>query len=531
MGNAVTAPDPRSLRRGLAWTAASLGCGLALALSLPPVNAVVLVWLSLAGFACVLGVDLQPSGAGRVRRVFEGAARGLAFGIGMNAGSLRFLPGVITRFAGLPLAAGLVALLLVGAVQGTVWAALAMIRARLVLWRLPPWLAFAVAGFASAFVPTVFPWTPAGLLTPWPSVVQLADVIGEHGIAFLTFLSAGLLADAARMSANRGWRARPVLTVAAIALGLPLAQAAYGAVRIGSVEAFRATFPTARVGLVSPAFDALERWNSDEAPALLRRLNVLTREAEAKGAQLTVWTEAAHPFALGHGRLTGPAGPYAILQPGTHGPVLLGALTLPEAGDAFNSALVAYPDGTVSDSYDKMHLLWFGETVPFGEWIPWLKHTFMRGTGLSAGVHNSVLPAGPVHAGVLICYEDTLTSAGREAAAGGPNLLVNLTNDAWFSGSWESDNQLRLAAMRAVETRRDLVRSVNGGPTSWVDAAGVIRARHENVEASVLLVEPALIEAGPTFYVRVGDLPLVVALGALVWTLRRRARSAAAVPR
>jgi apolipoprotein N-acyltransferase len=523
----VTPPEPSPLRRGLAWTAVSLGCGLALALSLPPVNAVVLVWLSLAGLAYVLGVDLRRPGAGRLARVFEGGARGLAFGIGMNAGALRFLPGVITRFTSLPLIAGVVGLLLIGAVQGTVWAALAMIRARLVLWRLPSWLAFAASGFASAFVPTIFPWTPAGLLTPWPAVVQLADTIGEHGVAFLTFLSAGLLAEAARIAVDRGWRSRRAWTFAAVAVALPSVQAAYGAVRIGGVEALRATFPTARVGLVSPAFDALERWNSEQAPALLRRLNALTREAEAKGAQLTVWTEAAHPFALGHGRLTGPAGSYAILQPGTRGPVLLGALTFPEAGDAYNSALVAYPDGTVSDSYDKMHLLWFGETVPFGEWIPWLKHTFMRGGGLSPGVQNSVLRAGPVHAGVLICYEDTLTAAGREAAAGGPNLLVNLTNDAWFAGSWESDNQLRLAAMRAVETRRDLVRAVNGGPTSWVDAAGVVRARHGNAEASVLLVDPTLVDAGLTFYVRVGDLPLIVALGVLVWRLRARARSVA----
>ncbi len=514
------------MRAGIAWTAASLGCGLSLALGLPPVNAVPLVWLSLAGFAYVLGgLSLPaPSRAGRLARVFEGGARGLAFGIGMNVSSLRFLPGVITRFAGLPLVAGVVALLLVGAIQGSVWAALAMMRARMVLWRLPPWLAFAVAGFASAFVPTIFPWTPAGLLTPWPSVVQLADVIGERGVAFLTYLSAGLLAEAVRSASARGVRDRRALALAAVGLVLPVVQAAYGAARMSAVATFRATFPTARVGLVSPAFDAVERWDDAEAPVLLASLNALTREAEQRGAQLTVWSEAAHPYALGHGRLAGPVGPYAILQPGTHGPVLLGALTVPETGNAYNSAVVAYPDGTVSDSYDKMHLLWFGETVPLGEWIPWLKRVFMRGTGLSAGVQNSVLTAGPVRAGVLICYEDTLTVAGREAAAGRPNLLVNLTNDAWFAGSWEGDNQLRLAAMRAVEARRDLVRAVNGGPTSWVDATGVVRARHEGPAADVLIAEPALVEAASTFYVRVGDLPLIVTLGAMVGWMRSRGR-------
>lgn len=494
---------------------------------MPPGNAVPLVWLSLAGLAYVLGVDL-PRRPGRLATLFEGGARGLAFGVGMHVTSLRFLPGVITRFASLSFAAGVVALLLVSIIQGTVWVGLAMMRALLVRWRLPPWLAFAVAGFASAFAPTIFPWTPAGLLTPWPAVVQLADVVGEHGVAFLTYLSAGLLAEAARRVVARD-RSRAALKVAAVAVALPLAQAAYGAVRIASIERLRAGFPTARVALVSPAFEALERWNATEAAGLLDRLEALTRDAEARGAQLTVWSEAAYPYALAHGRLDGPIGARAILQPGTRGPVLLGALTVPEAGAAYNSALVAYPDGSVSDSYDKMHLLWFGETVPLGNWIPWLKRTFMRGTGLSEGVHNDVLPAGPLKAGVLICYEDTLTAAGREAAAGGPNLLVNLTNDAWFAGSWEADNQLRLAAMRAVETRRDLVRAVNGGPTSWVDAAGVIRARHESATPSAFIVEPALIEVGPTFYVRTGDLPMIVVLGVLVWRRRRLAVRKAAM--
>jgi apolipoprotein N-acyltransferase len=512
-------PSPHSLPRSLAWTAAALGFGVMLALSLPPGNALVLVWLSLAGLAYVLGVDL-PRRKGRLATCCEGGARGLAFGFGMNAASLRFLPGVITTFASLSFAAGVVALLLAGLVQGIAWAALAMVRAQLVRWHLPPWLAFAVAGFASAFVPAIFPWTPAGLLTPWPAVVQLADVIGEHGVAFLIYLSAGLLAESARLVASKA-PARTALKVAAVAVALPVAQAAYGVVRIRAVESFRSGFPTARVALVSPAFEALDRWDTDEAPGLLARLNALTRDAEARGAQLTVWTEGANPYPLPHGLLEGPIGPRAILQPGTHGPVLVGAFTIPEQGAAYNSALVAYPDGTVSEPYDKMHLLWFGEAVPLGDWLPWLKQKFLLGTGLSEGVLSSVLPAGPVKAGVLICYEDTLTAAGREAAAGGPNLLVNLTNDAWFAGSWESDNQLRFAALRAVETRLDLVRAVNGGPTSWVDAAGIVRDKHDSVEASALIVEPALIDAGRTFYVRVGDLPLIVVLTVLVWRRRR----------
>ena len=87
--------------------------------------------------------------------------------------------------------------------------------------------------------------------------------------------------------------------------------------------------------------------------------------------------------------------------------------------------------------------------------------------------------AGPIRAAVLNCYEDTLPAAGREAMERSPNLLVNVTNDAWFAGSAEGELHLRLAVLRAIETRRDLVRAVNQGPTTFVDAAGRVRARYD----------------------------------------------------
>jgi apolipoprotein N-acyltransferase len=196
-------------------------------------------------------------------------------------------------------------------------------------------------------------------------------------------------------------------------------------------------------------------------------------------------------------------------------------------GSAYNSAVVTYPGGALSDSYDKRHLLWFGETVPLADRLPWLRRVFARGLGLAQGE----APAGPltaeaIRAAVLICYEDTLPDAGREAMLLRPNLLVNITNDAWFYESAESELHLRLAVLRAVELRRDLVRAVNRGPTSWIDAAGRVRARLPAEPAGVALVEPALIEGPPTLYARMGDTPWALALlilaNAAVWRMVRR---------
>jgi apolipoprotein N-acyltransferase len=183
--------------------------------------------------------------------------------------------------------------------------------------------------------------------------------------------------------------------------------------------------------------------------------------------------------------------------------------------------------GGLSTAYDKRHLLWFGETVPLADRFPWMRQVFARGLGLAAGDRNVVLVAGPVRAAPLICYEDVLPEAGREAMSEKPNLLVNVTNDAWFGGA-ESELHMRMAALRAVETRRDLVRAVNLGVSSWFDAAGRLRARGSPAFPGVVPTEPALLETADTLYVRFGDAPwAIVALllaNAAVWRVARRVR-------
>jgi len=275
---------------------------------------------------------------------------------------------------------------------------------------------------------------------------------------------------------------------------------------------------------VQPSIEATERWDPARAAAILEKLEALTRSAEAKGVDLTVWPEAAYPYEIGHASHRAPIGTWALLGPGVHGPLLVGTLTRgpDEEGGACNSAVVVERDGTLSQPYDKMHLLWFGEEVPFAEEIPWLRRTFARGGGLRPGHEEVPLPAGPVRAAVLNCFEDTLPAAGREAASVEPNLLVNVTNDAWFAGSWESELHLRMAVMRSVELRRDMVRAVNGGRTSFVDATGRVRSRWEPDLPGTLLAEPALLTSPTTLFARYGDAPWLLALSAFLVVLLRR---------
>ena len=124
-----------------------------------------------------------------------------------------------------------------------------------------------------------------------------------------------------------------------------------------------------------------------------------------------------------------------------------------------------------------------------------------------------------------------MPAVGRKIAKARPNLLVNVTNDAWFGPTAEPELHLRLSALRSIETRLDLVRAVNLGVPACVDASGSVRVRGTADKESVMFVSPALSEAPPTFYVRFGDAPLWVALAlAMAEAYRRRRLSATRTP-
>lgn len=437
-------------------------------------------------------------------RWHAGALRGWLFGTGVNVIVLRFVPSTITRFTDLPLAAGLLALLLLAMFQGLRWLVAAWLARQLFARNVPSFLAWGIGVWISTFVPGVFGWTVASGISPWRSLVQIADVVGERGVSALIAMSSVLLAEAVM---RRSWRH------GAIAVAMPSLMMIAGALRIHAIDGMRERAPKARVTLVEPSTEARMRWDPHEAETIVRRLTMLTIAAEQRGTDLVIWPEAAFPHKMAATSKTDLYGSYAILQPGVRGPVLTGLIMGTPEG-SYNSATIAH-GGHVDPPYHKMHLLAFGEAVPLAGQIPALRRIFFRGTGMIPGEHQVALVSGPIRMAVLNCFEDTLPEAGLEASDVDPNLLVNLTNDAWFVGTRESELHLRLAAMRAIELRRDFVRAVNLGPTTWVDATGAVRGRYDPIIAGTLPTTPALLEQ-KTVYARIGDLAGVLLLG-LMW--------------
>jgi apolipoprotein N-acyltransferase len=526
--------------------------GLVCALATPPFDLYPALFVGLAVLAYVVEEiseknSLPPKGGGSrrgasTRRIFLSALwHGTLWGTFGQLVGLSFVPSVIQMFTPLGTAASWLAHALLAAAQSLAWGA-AMALVVLLRRKLgtPLELAFGAGILLVSLLPALFPWTLAGLVTPWPALVQLAELVGERGVSVLLAVAAALLARGARAALEREGRARVAAPFAAAGL-VVAALLAHGAWAITRVDAGA---DHARIALVQAAVDPHERWERQNWPSILGRLKNQTASAEAAGVDLTIWPEAAYPYALPRTTRAVPRGERQILGGAVRGPILFGLITLappdkrPDGTyrhDKYNSATIVRRDGRMQEPVDKVELLAFGEAVPLGEHVRWLRDTFAKSGAMIAGKDVRALrlernDGAALEMAVLNCYEDTLPALGRRVLRElSPNLLVNVTNDAWFVGTQAPELHLRLSAMRAIELRRDLVRAVNLGPAAWIDAAGRVRARRDGAEPGYLVVEPALRSAPLTLYARWGDLPLALVLVALiaarVVTVRLQARN------
>jgi apolipoprotein N-acyltransferase len=370
-----------------------------------------------------------------------------------------------------------------------------------------------------------FPWVPLGSsqVTVLP-VAQLASLAGVSGISFLIVL-VGTAAAAVALTRRRGHLAG----AAGVAWLLVLVSLA-GARRVAN-QSLTASGTPMRVGLVQGNIPQDQKWDDRYRDAIITRYVGLSRNVIANGAQVVVWPEASTPFFLNReGALSAPI---RNLASGSRTPFVIG--TDEAEGDAiFNAASVIKADGQPGPVYKKIHL------VPFGEFVPLKRVLFFIGPLVQAvsdftpGTDATVLDLGNgLRAGVSICYESTYPSLTRAFVNNGANLLVVITNDAWFGNSSAAYQHYEMGVMRAIENGRYLVRAANTGITAAVDPYGRVLTRAEMFDALSVTADVRLINStdGRTIYTRTGDLVAWISTAiTLVLALAFRRRRTESIP-
>jgi apolipoprotein N-acyltransferase len=396
-------------------------------------------------------------------------------------------------------------------------------------------VALSLAEWLRGHILTGFPWNTLGyaLASPLP-LMQMASVLGIYGLTLWTIV---VFAAPLTLWAESGPRPRlPALALALSAALIPLLVLAAGGIFVLKRQPV-AVDDSVRIRIVQASIPQREKWLQDKQAANftlqldLSRRDPAGRQDDLAGVTHVVWPEAAMPFLP----LDSPqalAAIAALLPAQTH--LISGALRVqrPPPGastprQAFNSLMVFGPGGRLAAVYDKIHLVPFGEYLPFQstlESIGLEQLTRMRG-GFAAGAAPRPLLSIPglPRVGALVCYEaifPTEVVQGIER----PGLLVNITNDGWFGDSIGPHQHLHQARVRAVEQGLPLIRAANNGISAVVDAQGRILAQLPLNARGV--IDSGLPRIGaPTLYVRYGEAifaGLVLMFLAWATVLRRR---------
>ncbi len=338
---------------------------------------------------------------------------------------------------------------------------------------------------------TGFPWlTLAASQWRRPLMLALCPYTGAHGVSFLLILmNLGFTAWLVRMSTVRHDARRRWFTVEfSVAFAALLA----GTLGMAGDLLHQRRKEWVRVGIVQPYIPQSLKWDVMAANEILDVLERETAKVAVLRPDLFLWPEAAGPYSLkqvpelqlwfeGNARRVGS-------------PIVAGVVVVEDTRRPterwFNAAIVVDAErGLQADYYAKRHLVPFGEYVPLRPVFGWLRKFVPIGDDFQRGATAAPLTISTEHqsvtAGVLLCYEDVFADLSRESVRAGAEVLVNLTNNAWFGEGAAAYQHAAHSALRAAETRRPVVRCGNGGWSGWFDEFGGLREELRDERGSV----------------------------------------------
>lgn len=408
---------------------------------------------------------------------------------------------------------------------------------------IPLWLSFAITLTGVEMFRTIapfggFPWGNVGMaMATLPTLRQAAAIVGVNGLIFLIGLSNGALAGMISVVKQEGWQAfwkNPAYQIQktgfVVFLITMFAWVGYGTVRINGPRNLE---KKVRVGILQGNVEQGIKNNTKQyAGKILRDYHELQEKAVSAGAELIVWPESALP-AVVRSNEKKPSIVVAKDTPPEKIPTasVVGAVVIEEDSDKmkhYNAALFLDNNLEIRGRTAKTHL------VPFGEYVPWPLRSIVAkivpGVGTTPG--ESLDPVtlqtknGPINVGATICYEGIFSDITRAIVNNGAELMVNITNDAWYGVSSAATQHLLMYSLRAIESGRPVVRAANTGISAWVDIYGEVHEPSEMYTKKAIVTDVPL-EKTDTVFLRIGDVLaqlsfLIMVFGGIWSTIGRR---------
>jgi len=410
-----------------------------------------------------------------------------------------------------------------------VFAKLSLCFPRGCFWLSP--LLWVGAEYLRAHLLTGFPWCLLGYsLVDCLNLAQLATITGIYGISFAIILINGLVAD---LLLTWSKTALFRLVVSSLILG-----------GISLVLSMRTTLsPPGRqpVRIVQTHISPEQDWREESRSALLNELARLSygsndhRSVEdTDPLRILLWPETPAPFYYNNDiefrrwmeNLARTSRAY----------VLFGFVDLRSSGtpqnrhDPYNSVGLLSPEGHFISQYDKIHLVPFGEYIPYSRVFFFVDKISTEAGNFRSGQRVIVSPLGTNHTlGAFVCYESILPDLVRRFVSQGAEVLVNVTNDGWFGDSPAPYQHLNMARFRAIENHRYLLRAANSGISAVIDPYGRVQTK-SSLSTRTALDSVFEWESDITFYTRYGDVfawsclgIVLLAIGWVTWSQSRRA--------
>jgi len=488
---------PRYMRVLLA-----VASGVALALSFPNYNLPLLAWFAV-GMLVLASVGAPP---------FESLLYGFLHGIVFYPVCLPWIAVVMHQYGNVDpwMSAGIVSLIgIAGGIVCSIFSlfvALAARKSAALACLLAPFLWVSLE-FLRTHLPIIgFPWNLTGYAASGSlALLQLTPLTGIYGLSFLIAAYSSLLAYAVIVRTPRAWKSVIVATVVLIL------------VAVGGGYLVPKQTPRFVAHLVQTNFPQSEQYPAqwlEIHAGELRELERISVDAAKKSPGLIVWPEVPAPFSFQEPTFAALA---TRIARDSGNDFLVGVVDWKRGpdgqGTASNSAVLLDRYGRRTFTYDKIHLVPFGEYVPLRRWLTFASRLtadisdFTPGrifvVGHLHGVESYVPSAGPTF-GVFICYEAIFPGEVREFTAKGAQLLINVSNDGWFGRSAAPAQHVMMARVRAVESRRWLLRDTNNGYTVSVDPYGRVVAQMA-ADVRGELDAPYDFRSDLTPYVRFGD--------------------------